>query len=113
MAESTINYQYIQNYCKQLSKTVCDRFFQDKNDISGREILEITGLRQINLLIIMDLYDAWQNEIERVKGPYFDYEADAVQEAMNNLKNALSNNIRIRREAFEPMLEEAPKKHLS
>ena len=95
MAESTINYQYIQNYCKQFSKTVCDRFFQGKNDISGREILEVTGLRQINLLIIMDLYNAWQNEIESVKGPYFDYEAPAVHEAMNNLRNALSNNIRI------------------
>jgi hypothetical protein len=112
MAESMINYQYIQNYSKQFSQAVCERFFQGKTDITGREILEITGLRQINLMIIMDLYEAWQNEIESVKGPYFDYSVPAVQDAMSNLRNALSNNIRIRREAFEPLLSEATEKTL-
>ena len=112
MTESTINFQYIQNYSKQFANIVCNRFFQGKNHISGREILEVTGLRQINLLIIMDLYDAWQDEIENVKGPYFDYDAAPVKEAMNDLKNALSNNIRISRETFGPMLEEATRKAL-
>ena len=107
MAESSINIPYIQNYSKEFARTICDKFFQGKNTVSGKEILEITDLRQINLMIIKDLYDAWQNEIDSMRGPYFDYSSESVQEALNNLRNALSNNIKIERNEFEHLLSDA------
>ncbi len=112
MADSSINYQYIQSYSKQFARIICDNYFHDHNCIKGKEILEITEIRQVNLLIIKDLYDSWQKEIESIKSPYFDYSAADVQEAMNNLRNVLSKNIKMVRPVFELLLSRAVEKTL-
>ncbi len=113
MADSSINFQYIQNYSKQFARIVCDNYFREKNCITGKEILEITEVRQVNLLIIKDLYDSWQKEVDSIKSPYFDYSSEPVQEAMKNLRNVLSNNIKMVRPVFELLLARAVEKTMT
>jgi hypothetical protein len=112
MAESSINYQYIENYSKEFAGLVTSGFLKNKSRITGREILEVTEIKQVNLLIISDLYSAWQSEIERLKGPYFNYESPEVLAALSNLSNVLSNNILIEKHVFEPLLARAVEKTL-
>jgi hypothetical protein len=112
MAESSINYQYIQQYSREFASLVTSGYFVNKSSITGREILEITEIKQVNLLIISDLYSAWQSEIEKAKGPFFNYESREVQEALDNLRNVLSNNILIDKKIFESILAKAAEKTL-
>ncbi|HLF34205.1 MAG TPA: hypothetical protein VI583_08205 [Cyclobacteriaceae bacterium] len=112
MAESDINFQYIQNYSKRFAEAISEGFFRDKTNITGKDVLDITGIRQVNLLVIRNIYITWQNEIETVKSPYFNYRAPDVIEAQLRYGNALSNNILIGRKDFEPLLAKGTEQSL-
>lgn len=112
MAESAINYPYLRNYSREFAGMISGESYRENKRLSGREILELTPIRQVNLLIIRDLYDAWQKEMESIQSPFFDYSSPAVKDAMNHLRNTLSNNISIERPVLEPMLAQAVERTL-
>lgn len=69
--------------------------------------MSITPTKQLNLLIIKNLFERWQEETESIKSPYFDYETPEIAEAMEKLMNLLSRNISVKRTYFEPLLIQA------
>ena len=74
------------------------------NKIKGADIINITQSKQLNLLIIKNLYDQWTENFENNKIKYFDYESLDVVNASENMMNTLSNNISIDLNDFKSLL---------
>lgn len=105
--EEKINLNEVAQYSKEFSARVLDSFFSNKEKITGSEVLNLCELRQINLFVIQELFNAWKEQNAKNRSPYFDYEAEPVKDAMETLMNVLSNHIAIDREHFAPLLEKA------
>ena len=72
--------------------------------IKGSDILNITSSKQLNLIIIKNIYDQWANNFEKNKIKYFDYNSLDVINASENMMNILSNNISIDLKDFNTLL---------
>jgi hypothetical protein len=105
--EDKISAQAILRYSQQYTHKVLDRFFAQKQFISGQEILTLADIEQINLFIIQSLFKSWKTEMQRTRSSYFDYDTEAVKEAQQNLMNVLSRNIKLNRSLLEPLLLQA------
>ena len=75
--------------------------------LTGKEILHISPIKQLNLLIIKSLFEKWQEEIKRIESPYFNYQAPKVKIVISQLMNILSQNISINTENLKPIIEKA------
>ena len=75
--------------------------------LTGKEILHISPIKQLNLLIVKSLFEKWQEEIKRIESPYFNYQADQVKIVISQLMNTLSQNISINTENLKPIIEKA------
>lgn len=105
--ESKLNYSFIQDYSNEYVQPITDDFFEKNEVISGQQLLNLCPVKQINLFVIKKLFDAWQQETQKLKSPYFDYDATEVKEALEAFMNTLSQHIAIPREHFKPLLEQA------
>ena len=106
-----INQAAIQIYSKESTENSLFRYFSDKStvsgSISGKEILVFCSFKQINLLIIKQLFDNWQKTIENARSPYFDYQNPEVENIAKQFANVLSQHILVKKEDFKPLLKQA------
>jgi hypothetical protein len=105
--DEKINLKSVDHYAQLYAQQLLNSFFSKKNKISGPEILQLSSVRQVNLFVIRDLLIAWRKESEKLKSPYFDYDAREVSEALTVFQNTLSNHILIDKEHFLPLLTRA------
>lgn len=98
-----------EQYGRQLASHLCDQYFATDATaaLDGPGILGFTPVRQINLLVVRQLLHQWQAEVSRLRSPYFDFEAPAVQAALVDFQNVLSRYIKVGRRVFEPILSNA------
>lgn len=98
-----------EQYGRRLAARLCDQHFgpSPTATLDGPAVLRFTPIRQLNLLVVHQLLQQWQAEIGRLRSPYFDFEAPAVQTALAQFQNVLSRYIRLSRPAFEPLLAQA------
>ena len=93
-----------ETYAKAFSNLICNEFFKTQNTISGGEILKITEINQLNLLVIRNLFEKWNEESSRIKSPYFDFNNDEVKTALAEFMNILSRFISVNKDKFESLL---------
>ncbi len=105
--DEKISSQAIGQYSEHYASKLADQFFSKKETISGPEILTLCEIKQVNMFIIRELMHAWKQESEKLKSPYFDYQAVPVKEALALFQNKLSNHISVSRKDFVPLLETA------
>ncbi len=105
--ESKLNYSFIQAYSSQYIQPITDKFFKENEVVSGQQLLTFCPVKQVNLFVAKRLFDNWQQETQKLKSPYFDYEATEVKEALQTFMNTLSQHIAISRADFEPLLKQA------
>jgi hypothetical protein len=105
--DEKINLKSVDQYAQQYAQHLSNSFFSKKNKISGPEILQLSSVRQVNLFVIRDLLIAWKKESQKLKSPYFDYDAREVNEALVAFQNTLSNHILISKDHFLPLLVRA------
>jgi hypothetical protein len=104
----TTNNTYIQEYADKFTVKICDAYFSQKKYMTGPEMVQLTPCIQINFFSIKSLFEAWQQELEKMKSnPYFDYRDNAVHEALKEFMNILSRSIKVERKDFEPLLKNA------
>lgn len=103
--ESKLNYESIETYADLYSKVVLSSLGGDR--ISGLQIVELKGVKQVNLLILKNLFEKWSSESIKMRSPYFDYESDEVKQALENYMNMLSRHISIQTKDFAPLLKQA------
>lgn len=111
--EDKISQQAISRYSQVYTHKILDRFYAQKQFIGGQEILTLSEVEQINLFVIQSLFKTWKSEIQNSRSVYFDYEAQAVLEAQQNLMNVLSRHIHVRREHLEPLVLQSVVKTLN
>jgi hypothetical protein len=105
MKDSVLNHQFIQNYSKELADRLCGLFFSRNQRVNGNDLKNFTPIRQMNLLLIKELFEQWNGEMEKLKSPYFDYESPEVKEVLHQLMNLLSTRISIERNLMQPLLQ--------
>ena len=105
--DSKLNYELIKKYSSKYSKTLLDRHFSHPSKITGSQLLELSNIKQINLFVVKKLFAQWRSEVDKMKSPYFDYDAKEVKESLINFQNTLSRHISIDREGLEPLLLDA------
>jgi hypothetical protein len=99
-----LNPAEVSRYAKQFAKTVCDSFFAQHRSIGGKQMVEVSPSRQVNLFAVKKVFFQWQEETKKLKSPFFDYTAPEVAQALTSFMNTLSRNISIERAVFEPLL---------
>lgn len=105
--ESKLNHTAIESYSAAYSKKLASGFFEMEDTINGRQILNLSNIQQVNLLVIKNLFQKWKKETNKLQSPYFNYDAEEVKAALQAFMNALSKNIDIKRNNFEPLLKKA------
>lgn len=105
--DEKISLDAIALYGDAYSDKVLNEFFSSKQKITGKEILSLCSIHQINLFVIRELFTAWKEETSRLKSIYFDNEHPEVSEALSSYKRVLSNHIFVDRVHFAPLLKKA------
>jgi hypothetical protein len=105
--EEKISLKAIDQYSNFFASKLADGFFQKNEKITGKEILTLTEIKQVNLFAVRELMRLWNAESEKWRSPFFNYESAEVQEMVAQFKNALSNNILISKKDFLPLLKVA------
>ena len=103
-----LDQDYIDSYSRDFSQIICDNHFTHQRYISGQEIIELTHSRQLNLMVIRELFEDWQKQTDSfAQNPYFDFQDNVVKEALSSFMNVLSRAIKIEQIDFEPLLGRA------
>ena len=103
-----VNSNYLESYSKEYAKLVCDKFFSDRQFITGQDIIQLTSSTQVNFFIIKRLFELWQEELTKLKSsPFFDYRDIAVHDALTQFMNVLSRRIKVERSNLEPLVQTA------
>ena len=105
--ENKLNREGIKNYSERFTDTITDDFFNGKERISGKEILDLQPIQQVNLFVLKNLFKHWQKETNKLKSKYFDYEHPGVKEALQEFMNTLSQHISINKKDFVPLFQGA------
>ncbi|MCS6821789.1 MAG: hypothetical protein NZ551_07960 [Microscillaceae bacterium] len=104
-----INKKALHEYSYQFAKKTTEYYFIDHSKIYGKEILSFCDIKQVNLLIIKVLFNKWQQEAQKLRSPYFDFQQPEVQEALKLFMNTLSKHIAVSKADFQPLVEQACK----
>jgi len=105
--DEKISLEAIALYSDRFAEKVLVSFFDKKDRITGKEILSLCEVQQINLFIVRELFRTWRDETKKLKSPYFDYGHDEVKEALDKFMGVLSQHIAIDRPHFAPLLKKA------
>ncbi len=105
--DEKISLEAIALYADAYADKVLKNFFVSKDKISGKEILSLCNVPQVNFFIIRELFKTWREDTKKFKSPYFDFEHPDVKEALENFMGAVSNNISIGQIHFSPLLKKA------
>jgi len=105
--DEKISLEAISLYGNAYADKVLNAFFSDKSRISGKEILKLSNVQQVNLFVIKELFKSWKEETRKQKTVFFDYEAEEVKEALAQYMNVLSNHILIESSHFRPLFKKA------
>ncbi|MFT7237164.1 MAG: hypothetical protein ACI93L_001249 [Cyclobacteriaceae bacterium] len=101
------NDQFIQAYSEEFSEKVTLDFFDEHDEITGKDLLTITPSKQINFFILKILFKKWQEEIKHLESPYFDYKNNDVRRAMVQFMNTLSQHIVMGETELQQLMSEA------
>lgn len=105
--EHKYNQLNLERYSSNLAKLLCDRYFAIAPTVNGQQLIGFTPVKQVNLFMIKELLQRWNQEMANLKSPYFDFENEEVKEALIQFMNVLSRKILIKRPHFEPLLAQA------
>jgi len=107
MSQLQLDKSTIQSYGVALSEKLVNDFFSKRESIKGDEIVRFTEIEQLNFFILMNLFDRWKDEINRLKSPYFNYEEEEVALALKTFVNKVSRHIVVRKEFFKPLVQKS------
>lgn len=108
--QKKLNEDFIDSYCEKFAAEVTSTFFtEDKETISGKEILSITPSKQANFFVVKLIFRYWQAESKKLESPFFNYKHTDVKEALIEFMNVLSQHIEVHKNNFQLLLNHAVK----
>ncbi|HAI76311.1 MAG TPA: hypothetical protein DCM08_08685 [Microscillaceae bacterium] len=85
----------VHTYTRQIAEKVLAAMPPGQTFLEGEQLLQLSPIKQLNLMVIRILQMHWHYEAEKLKSPYFNYQAQPVQKAFQQLLNTLSQHIHI------------------
>jgi hypothetical protein len=105
--DEKISLEAIALYGDAFAEKILKNYFAGKDQITGKEILSLSSVHQVNLFVIRELFKAWRDETRKQKSLYFDNDHPEVKEALTNYMSVVSNHILIDQARFAPLLKKA------
>lgn len=105
--QTNIDYYAVADYAQKFSEKLCNAFFEKSEYMRGDDILGICENEQVGFFALGTIFLKWQDEIDEMRSPYFDYESDAVADALQKVANILSRNIKLNKESAIEIFEDA------
>ena len=105
--ERTLDHSALEQYSTTFSERVLSKAYAHQHKINGQAIVSISPVKQVNFFIIKALFDQWQREMDNLKSPYFDYNNEEVQVALEEFMNTLSQHISVAEAQLRPLTETA------
>jgi hypothetical protein len=102
-----LNQIVLQAYSKQFAEKYSTKVFATQSQITGEQLLNFCPIKQVNLLMLKQLFEYWKKSIDDSRVPYFNYQHPDVQAALQNYANLLSRNILVGKTAFYGLLEKS------
>ncbi len=106
------NTNALAEYSRAYARRVANDFYQQHTVITGKQILNLTPIAQVNLFVVNSLFEKWKADVEKFRSPYFDYAHPEVEESLRSFMNVVSQHIAVRREHLEPLLADAARRTL-
>ena len=103
----TLDHSAVADYSRTFSERALREAYADQSKLSGQDILSMSPVKQVNFFVIRALFDQWQQEMDRLKSPYFDYQNEEVQLALEEFMNTLSQHISVAEAELKPLTEAA------
>ena len=94
-------YNLINKYLEKINEKIAN------NEIFGKDLINLTPSKQINLFVIKIIHEAWNKNFIKNKLDYFNYEDPEVISSINTLMNTLSNNIKLEPDVTRSVLYKA------
>ncbi|MEM6829934.1 MAG: hypothetical protein AAF551_05420 [Bacteroidota bacterium] len=108
--QKKLNEDFIDSYCEKFAaKVTADFFVNGRENINGKEILEVTPSKQVNYFIVKLLFRYWQSETKKLESPFFNYKHVEVKQALIEFMNVLSQHIEVHKSKFRLLLIHAVK----
>lgn len=73
--------------------------------VSGEEIKSFFPHGQLNSFLLFQIYQVWDQRVQQLKHPYFDFSSEDVQEVLESLKNRLAHHISVDTESFQSLVD--------
>ncbi len=105
--ESKLNLRAIQEYSDELAAIFLREVDDKKQAFSGKEILNLNQVKQVNLFILKEIFFSWLEQNEKIKSPYFDFQHPEVEKSLQDLMNLLSHHIHVSREDISELYSKA------
>ncbi|MFY0688058.1 MAG: hypothetical protein JXQ90_12885 [Cyclobacteriaceae bacterium] len=107
MKKRKINEAFVKQYKPVFADQLIQQAYQHKTYLTGKDILSLTSIKQLNFFILKTLFTLWQEEMKRMESPYFDYQHADVRKGMVHLMNTLSMHIKVDANDLKPLIEQA------
>ena len=98
---------YLKQYSEEASKDLSGKYFSKNPFIDGKSILTFCEFDQINLFVLKNLFSQWEQEVSKLRSPYFDFEHTEVQTSLKGFMEKLSFHIKINENDFTLLLSSA------
>jgi len=85
----------LKNFLQSILEKITNNSLIKNENFSGKEILEFTDIYQVNLFILKNIFEEWEQNIEQNKSSYFNYDNEEVKYISREYSNILSKNISI------------------
>lgn len=102
-----LKHESISTFSTQVAALICSKLFIKKEKIDGESLSTVTKVGQVNSFVVRGLFSKWQDEMQKLESPYFDFENKEVKKGLSTFMDLLSNHISISRINLEPLLIEA------
>ncbi len=97
----------LNSLAEELAQKLYESRYFANGVIKGEELKTCTPYAQINKFLLFQLFQVLNQQMQKLKHPYFDFEEADVQGLMTQLQNQLSRHIKIGQEDFRPLLKKA------
>ena len=103
--ESKLNVDVIKDYSKAFSDKILKNYFSTHEVATGDDLLRLSDVRQVNLFVVYQLFESWNEEMDKLESPFFDFKDKEVKQAIKELGNTLSRHIRVKEKTLSGMFE--------
>ena len=105
--------EYLKKAIESVYNQIVIDSMRNKEVIIGEDILIYTKIDQVNLFIMKDIFERWEESFEKQKVSYFDYNNEELVKELKKYMIVLSKNILLQNQEIKKLTISAIKDFLS